>query len=136
MRVAQLRSGFFEFFAPRQGWAETGSQLRRDPIVSGRSERFASNLRRLHSHFHAAVFEYHCRVKGIYPFTAFILCDNVCSTLDSEPADLVGMLICMPRSFFGSRQFTCGSMSESTRSGSVSGSNIAMNQASRPGLKG
>jgi hypothetical protein len=41
MRVAQLRSGFFEFFALRQGWAETGSQLRWDPIVSGRSERFA-----------------------------------------------------------------------------------------------
>src|SRR6266404_5957507 len=47
-------------------------------------------------------------------FTAF---DCECPTRESEAADFVGMLTCMRRSFFGSRQLTCGSMSvASTRS--------------------
>src|SRR5437763_1959727 len=61
------------------------------------------------------------RLDVCYAFFALTAADGAvdvkCSARASAAADRVGMVICMRRSFFGSRQFTCGSMSDaSTRS--------------------
>jgi len=42
-----------------------------------------------------------------YASLAFTAFDCECPTRESEAADFVGMLTCMRRSFFGSRQLTC-----------------------------